>query len=91
MFQDYVEAVWVAQNRRDQLEARIAAMLPSWSMAPLVEALRTLRGLDLISAVTFITAPSARRAEVRNLLLEKGQEEVGPVRFFKGPLQPQRR
>jgi transposase len=56
VFQDYVEAVWSAQDRRDQLEARIAAMLPGWSMAPLVEALRALRGLDLISAVTFVAA-----------------------------------
>jgi transposase len=27
VFQDYVEAVWSAQDRRDQLEARISAML----------------------------------------------------------------
>jgi hypothetical protein len=47
VFQDYVEAVWAAQDRRDQLEARIVTMLPEWSMAGLVEALRTVRGLDL--------------------------------------------
>lgn len=35
-FQDYIEAVWAAQDRRDQLEAHIVAMLPNWSMAPLV-------------------------------------------------------
>jgi hypothetical protein len=29
VFQDYVEAVWSAQDRRDQLEARISAMLRS--------------------------------------------------------------
>jgi transposase len=56
VFQDYVEAVWAAQDRRDQLEARIAAMLADWSMAPLVEALRTMRGLDLISSVVFVAA-----------------------------------
>jgi transposase len=56
VFQDYVEAVWTAQDRRDQLEARIAAMLSNWSMAPLVEALRALRGVDLISAVIFVAA-----------------------------------
>jgi transposase len=54
VFQDYVEAVWAAQNRRDQLEERIIAMLPNWSMAALVEALRALRGLDMISAVIFV-------------------------------------
>lgn len=56
VFQDYVEAVWAAQDRRDQLEARIAAMLPDWSMAPLVEALRAMRGLDTISAVIFLAS-----------------------------------
>jgi transposase/HAMP domain-containing protein len=56
VFQDYVEAVWSAQDRRDQLEARISAMLSDWSMAPLVEALRTVRGIDLISSVVFVAA-----------------------------------
>jgi transposase len=48
--------VWAAQDRRDQLEARIATMLPDWSMAPLVEALRTIRGIDLISSVIFVAS-----------------------------------
>ncbi len=56
VFQDYVEAVWTAQDRCDQLEARIAAMLPDWSMAPLVGALRAMRGLDTISAVIFLAS-----------------------------------
>lgn len=56
VFQDYVEAVWSAQDRRDQLIARIAAMSAAWSMGPIVEALRSLRGLDFISAVTFTAA-----------------------------------
>jgi transposase len=56
VFQDYVEAVLAARDRRDQLVARITALMPSWSMAPLVEALRGLRGIDFISAVTFVAA-----------------------------------
>jgi len=56
VFQDYVEAVWSAQDRRDQLIARIAAMSAAWSMGPIVEALRSLRGLDFISAVTLTAA-----------------------------------
>lgn len=54
VFQDYLEAVWAAQSRRDALIARIAQMMTSWSLGPLVEALRGLRGLDLLSAATFI-------------------------------------
>ncbi len=56
VFQDYVEAVFTAQDRQAQLIERIEDMLPQWSMAPLVAALRGLRGLDLISAVTFVAA-----------------------------------
>jgi transposase len=56
VFQDYIEAVFAAQERRDQLVERITAILPTWSMAPLVDALRGLRGIDLISAVTFVSA-----------------------------------
>jgi transposase len=54
VFQDYVEAVWTAQERRDTLIDRIEEMVASWSLGPLVEALRGLRGIDMISAATFI-------------------------------------
>jgi transposase len=56
VFQDYVEAVWCAQERRDALVERITAMLPEWSLGHLVESLRALRGIDLISAATFVGA-----------------------------------
>ena len=54
VFQDYVEAVWAAQEKRDTLIDRIAEMISGWSLGPLVEALRGLRGIDIISAATFI-------------------------------------
>ncbi len=56
VFQDYVEAVAAGQERRDRLVERIVALTSGWSLAPLVEALRGLRGIDLISAVTFVAA-----------------------------------
>jgi ribonucleoside-diphosphate reductase alpha chain len=37
--------IFTAQERRDQLIERIAALLPTWSMGPFVEALRALRGI----------------------------------------------
>ena len=55
VFQDYVEAVWSAQERRDALTTRITAMIPEWSLGNLVEALRALRGIDLLSAATFVS------------------------------------
>jgi transposase len=54
VFQDYIEAVWTAQQRRDALVQRITTTMASWSLGPLVEALRGLRGIDLISAATLV-------------------------------------
>jgi transposase len=56
VFQDYLDTVWTAQERRDTLIIKISAMVASWSLGPLVEALRGLRGVDLISAATFIAS-----------------------------------
>ena len=56
VFQDYLETVWTTQERRDGLINRISAMVASWSLGPLVEALRGLRGIDLVSAATFIAS-----------------------------------
>ena len=40
--------------RRDRLEAAIAAVLPEWSLAPVVEALQALRGVRLVAAATLV-------------------------------------
>ena len=56
VFQDNLETVRTAQQRRDALIERISAMVASWSLGPLVEALRKLRGIDMISAATFIAS-----------------------------------
>lgn len=54
VFQDYREAVLLATERRDALTERIAAMIPEWSLGSYVEALRALRGMEMVSAATFI-------------------------------------
>jgi transposase len=56
VFQDYVEAILTANDREEALVKRIEAMLPEWSMGPVVAALRGLRGVDLLCAVTFVSA-----------------------------------
>jgi len=56
VFQDYVEAVWSALERRDALIGRISELTPSWSLGPIVEALRCFRGLELVSAATFLAS-----------------------------------
>lgn len=56
VFQDYLEAVWAADERCKALVQRVRELLPSWSLGSTVEALRCVRGLELISAVTFVAA-----------------------------------
>ena len=54
VLEDYIQAVEDAQARRDRLTAQIEALLPSWSMAPLVAALQAMRGMALVTAATLI-------------------------------------
>jgi transposase len=45
VLEDYIQAVEAAQARRDRLTAQVAAMLPDWTLAPVVAALQTMRGM----------------------------------------------
>lgn len=53
--QEMVEAVRISKERVERLERVIEEFVPVWSLAPIVRALQTLRGVDLIVAVTFAT------------------------------------
>jgi hypothetical protein len=54
VLQEMVVAVRHAKEQLDRIEAAIAEFVPSWSLSPVVEALQALRGINLISAVTFM-------------------------------------
>ncbi|MGH7084186.1 MAG: IS110 family transposase, partial [Acetobacteraceae bacterium] len=54
VFQDYIHAVRDAEARRDRLMQQIEALLPKWSMAPVVAALQAMRGVALVVAVTVV-------------------------------------
>jgi transposase len=54
VLQEYVEAVRVAEERLGRIERAIEEFLPGWSLAPIVDALQALRGVDLVVAVTFV-------------------------------------
>jgi transposase len=51
--QEMVDAVRTSKERVERLEAAIEEFVPTWSLAPVVQALQSLRGVDLIVAVTF--------------------------------------
>jgi transposase len=54
VLQDYIHAVEDSEARLQGLEAEIAALVPEWSLAPLVGALQGMRGIALITAVTLV-------------------------------------
>ena len=53
--QEMVDAVRLSRERVDRLEKVIEEFVPNWSLAPIVQALQALRGVDLVVAVTFAT------------------------------------
>jgi transposase len=61
--QEMVEAVRVSKERVERLEKVIEEFVPNWSLAPVVRALQTLRGVDLIVAVTFTEIGDVSRFE----------------------------
>ena len=54
VLEDCIATVEAATARRDRLEAHIAAVLPDWSLAPVVRALQALRGLALVAAAVLV-------------------------------------
>jgi transposase len=54
VFEEMMEAMRQAQGRLERLEAAIHAAVPDWSLCEVVTALMAMRGLDMISAATFL-------------------------------------
>ena len=54
VFQDAVDTIEDAATRLRRLDEQVAAIVPSWSMAPVVEAYQAMRGVSFLVAVTFV-------------------------------------
>ena len=54
VFEEMMLAIRQAQERLERLEQAIRVAVPDWSLAEAVTALMAMRGMDLISAVTFL-------------------------------------
>ena len=52
VLQDYIHAIVDAEQRVARLAEQITALLPNWSLAPVVQALQAMRGVGQIVAVT---------------------------------------
>ena len=54
MLQDYIHAVQDAEARLARLTHQIKELLPNWATAPVITALRAMRGIALVVAVTVV-------------------------------------
>src|SRR6266481_3312941 len=74
VLEDYITAVEAAEARRDRLTAQIGTMLPDWTLAPVVAALRTMRGMAMVNAATLIAelGDLSRFADPRQLMAYLG-------------------
>jgi transposase len=74
VLEDYIEAVETAKARRDRLTTQIEAMLPDWTLAAIVAALQTMRGMALVNAATLIAelGDLSRFANPRQLMAYLG-------------------
>src|SRR5438270_13539560 len=71
---EYSPTVAVAASRRDRLTAQIETVLPDWTLAPVVAALQTMRGMAMVNAATLIAelGDLSRFADPRQLMAYLG-------------------
>src|SRR6202023_3360898 len=74
VLEDYIAAVEAAEARRNRLTAQIEAMLPGWTLAPVVARLQTMRGIALVNAASLIAelGDLSRFANPRQLMAYLG-------------------
>ncbi len=53
--EEYIRAIEQIEERRERLTQQMLALLPDWSLNPVVEAIQALRGVAQISAVTLVS------------------------------------
>jgi transposase len=54
VFQEAIDAIQDAVARLGRIEQQLAAIVPDWSMAPVVAAYQAMRGVSFVAAVTFV-------------------------------------
>ena len=54
VLQEYINAAKAATQRVTYMTAQMMRILPQWRMAPIVDALTALRGIDKLSAMTLL-------------------------------------
>lgn len=74
VLEDCIAAIDAATARRERLEGHIEAMLPDWSLGPVVRALQALRGIAPVAAATLVAelGDMTRFANPRQLMAYLG-------------------
>lgn len=87
-FGEYRSAVQEAQERVERLTESVAGQLAHWRMKPLVQALMSLRGVDLVTAVTLVAeiGDFTRFGHPRELMSFLG---LVPSEYSSGPTRRQ--
>ena len=55
LIEENLAAIRDSQDRLDRLEQQIMKLLPSWSLAPVVQAIQAMRGISQIAAVILVS------------------------------------
>jgi hypothetical protein len=94
VFQDAINAVEDAATRLHELDQQLLAIVPTWSMMPVVAAYQAMRGVSFVVAVTF----AAEVGDVRRfdnprqflafLGLVPGERSTGETIYRGGPPWP---
>lgn len=85
VLQELIDTVDDADARCARLVAQIEALVPQWSMAPVVEALQAMRGIALIVAVTLVAVAvnSEGRREVLGFAIGPSEAETFWTDFLR--------
>ena len=81
--QSYINRLEQAEARKAEVEAQIAELVPSWTLAPVVHALQVFKGIGLVVAVTLAAeiGDFSRFASPRKLMAYLG---LVPSEFSSG-------
>jgi len=91
VFEEMMLAMRQAQERIERLEQAVRAAVPDWSLAEAVTALMAMRGMDLVSATTFLAeiGDLSRFQTPRELMAYLGlvpSEQSTGDKIIRGPI-----
>src|SRR3954452_13699787 len=91
VLREYRQAIADAETRLERLAQQVAEVVGSWSMAPVVEAYQSMRGVAFLTAVTFVAEiGDVRRFEnprqlIAYLRLVPSERSTG-AQVWRGPI-----